>query len=63
MKQVIFMASYDKKEYEKIRNNMDDRENMDDSWDEWFFSKEDSKLKLTLQGFRVIEILISLEFI
>jgi len=53
------LAFYEKKDWEYFLSVADDRENLEDEWEDWFKSYLMGKMSLMADGFKIREITIN----
>ena len=56
--QTIGIGVYRKKDYSKIRELSEDRDNMDDTWEEWEVNKKKAQQRFEQMGVRVVDVLV-----
>ena len=57
----VKLAYYQKKDWKRFINMIDDRESMHDTWHDWHKAFEKTKRGLIKQGFEVIDIVVDLD--
>lgn len=57
----IKLASYRKKDWNRLMNTIADRESMHDNLEEWYDAMQKSKQAFLSQGFEVFEVTVKLD--